>query len=772
MSPSLKIPFRGRRRRRVQLAHEKTPMSLRTRILVRSLLAALVLAVTVLAFPLQVSVAPPTYLEGTVSPEEIIAPFTFEVHKPQSDLDRERARAAESVVPVFTRRELPPDYEDALDRLVQVRREPRRLARVLDSLGVSLSGTERHLLGAADSGSVAIREVGRILDEATRQGLVGSEDAGLLGGYNRIRVSTPRGDEVVSTAEVMDPKRLAEAASDAGGKRLGQPGARVTAHLAAQLAEPNLAYDPAATDADRVAARAAVSPVLTTIQKGERIVDAHERITHENVTVLDALRQSMMDRVSGRGWTAWLTPLLGRVLLVLVVLALFAFFLRAARREVWDDMGRMTVITLVSLLTLGLGGTVARTPGLHPFLVPVPMAAVMVTMLVGEIAALATVAAVAGLVGVVTGWGLPMTLVGSVGGVIAVYSVRNIFQRWEFLRAIVPIAIGMIATLVGTTMVGMGVPGSNLLSEIGWAASNAALSIALAMFLVPLFERIFHLASNVTLLELSDLNRPVFKRMMLEANGTYHHSMVVGSLAEAAAEAVGANPLLARVGGYYHDIGKIAKSGYFGENLRKGMRNPHEKLTPTMSSLILESHVREGLEAAREIGLPDRVAAFIPEHQGTTLMQYFYNKATELDPEVDERDYRYPGPRPQSKETAIVMLADTAEATVRSMDDHSPNKIRAVLARMFEARISDGQLDECGLTMSDLAKVRDAFTHVLTGVYHGRVKYQWQERGGEDALEGEEERVFHPELETGIGTREATGALASASPAAGRADRS
>jgi putative nucleotidyltransferase with HDIG domain len=292
------------------------------------------------------------------------------------------------------------------------------------------------------------------------------------------------------------------------------------------------------------------------------------------------------------------------------------------------------------------------------------------------------------------------------------------------------------------------------------------------MLVLPLFEWGFGLASNLTLLELSDLNRPIFKRMVLEANGTYHHSMVVGLLSEAAAEAIDANPLLARVGAYYHDIGKIAKSGYFGENLKRGSRNPHERLTPTMSSLILESHVREGLEVAREIGLPKSVAAFIPEHQGTTLMQYFYVKALEMDPEVEERDYRYPGPIPQTKETAIVMLADAAEATVRSLDDQSPAKIRAVLSRTVEARIADGQLDDSGLTISDLARVREAFTHVLTGVHHSRVKYQWQKDGGEASLGAEsEERVFRPELETGIGSRESPRELARSSQARSRSTR-
>jgi hypothetical protein len=204
--------------------------------------------------------------------------------------------------------------------------------------------------------------------------------------------------------------------------------------------------------------------------------------------------------------------------------------------------------------------------------------------------------------------------------------------------------------------------------------------------------------------------------------------MVIGTLAEAAATSIGANPLLARVGSYYHDIGKVPKAEYFGENLKPGMKNPHEKLTPTMSCLILESHVREGIELARELKLPRVVRDFIPEHQGTTLMSYFYHKALEMDPGVDERDYRYPGPKPQSKETAIVMLADSVEATSRSLTDPTPSRIKAVVKRIIDQRVADGQLDECNLTHQELARVRDAFIPVLVGLFHGRVQYQWQEK--------------------------------------------
>jgi len=533
------------------------------------------------------------------------------------------------------------------------------------------------------------------------------------------------------------------------------------------LAVPNLVYDHAATESERRAARDAVSPLQATVQKGERVVDSHERITADQIVVLEGLESAIRSRSTGRGVGSWLLAILGRMLVVGAFLVLYSLYLRSWQPVVWNGLRYLVLLTSLVIFTLGLAGLVARTPGFPPLLLPVVFAPVAATLLLGFETGLGLAVGLPPLIGAAAGWGFEFSMVGVTGGILSCYAVRNIFHRMEFLRAILPITLGSCAVFLGLRLLGPASPWRELLLEMGWLTVAASLAIALAMFLLPLLEKMFGLASDIKLLELSDLIRPIFRRMMLEANGTYHHSMIVGSMAEMAAESVHGNPLLARVGGYYHDIGKIAKSQYFGENLREGMRNPHEKLTPHMSSLILESHVREGLELAREIGLPDDVAAFIPEHQGTTLMQYFFKKAQETDPEAEERDYRYPGPRPRTKETGIVMLADAAEATVRSLSDHSPNKIRAVLSRLFETRISDGQLDDCGLTMADLARIRDAFTHVLTGVFHGRVKYQWQKDGGEEALGGGKgTRVFYPELETGIGTRSRPGEFASSSQAA------
>jgi putative nucleotidyltransferase with HDIG domain len=258
---------------------------------------------------------------------------------------------------------------------------------------------------------------------------------------------------------------------------------------------------------------------------------------------------------------------------------------------------------------------------------------------------------------------------------------------------------------------------------IQFAVLNAVLSSLLTIGILPFYESIFSITTDITLLELSDLNHPLLKRLALEAPGTYHHSISVGNLSEAAAKAIHANPLLARVGTYYHDIGKIEIPEYFIEN-QLGVRSKHEALTPSMSSLILAAHVKRGRALGEENDIPDDVLNFIEEHHGTMVMTYFYSKAVEqgLDPaQVDK--FRYPGPKPQVRETGIAMLADAVEAASRTLDNPKPARIHELIQRIINDRFQSGELDECPLTLRDLARIREAFAQVLIGAFHQRVAY-------------------------------------------------
>jgi putative nucleotidyltransferase with HDIG domain len=268
--------------------------------------------------------------------------------------------------------------------------------------------------------------------------------------------------------------------------------------------------------------------------------------------------------------------------------------------------------------------------------------------------------------------------------------------------------------------------------EFGYGILNAVLSPILVMGFLPIFESLFNLTTDITLLELSDMNHPLLRRLAIEAPGTYHHSIVVGNLSEKAAEAIKANSLLARVGAYYHDIGKMEIAEYFVEN-QSGIRNKHEKLTPSMSALIIGSHVKKGVDLAHQFDLPDKVAYFIEEHHGTTLMSFFYAKAKETggESELHEDDFRYPGPRPNSRETAIVMLADSVEAASRTLEDPKPSRIRNMIKRIINDKFQAGELSHSELTMHDLGLIEDSFVNMLIGVFHARIDYPKTEEDDE-----------------------------------------
>ena len=260
---------------------------------------------------------------------------------------------------------------------------------------------------------------------------------------------------------------------------------------------------------------------------------------------------------------------------------------------------------------------------------------------------------------------------------------------------------------------------------------NGVLSGVISLGVLPLFEYILQTVTNISLLELADSNHPVLQRMVLEAPGTYHHSLIVGNLSDTACVAVGANGLLARIGAYYHDIGKLQKPEYFIEN-QDIKNNVHDELTPTMSKLIIMNHIKEGLELAKKYSLSPVLWDFIQQHHGKSLVYYFYRRALEgkeEDQEVSEEGFRYPGPKPSTKETAIVLLADSVEAATRCLKDPSPDKIEQTVRKVINNKFIDGQLDECELTLKDIEKISSVFTKILNGIYHSRVNYSQETRG-------------------------------------------
>jgi putative nucleotidyltransferase with HDIG domain len=315
-------------------------------------------------------------------------------------------------------------------------------------------------------------------------------------------------------------------------------------------------------------------------------------------------------------------------------------------------------------------------------------------------------------------------IVAMIGGLVGVYGASKVDQGWDLARAGLLIGGANVVVILAAGLLAYDSTWLKILWGTFFGLLNGLLSGVLAIGILPYLETLFGITSSIRLLELANPNHPLLKRLLLEAPGTYHHSVLVGNLAEAAAEAVGGHPLLVRVGAYYHDIGKLKRPYFFSEN-QFSLDNPHDKIAPSLSALIITSHTKDGVELGRQHRLPDLVLDIINQHHGTGLVSYFYQKALEKDQydSVQELTYRYEGPKPQSKEAALVLLADTVEAAVRSLQKPTPGRIEGLVRRLIKERLNDGQLEECDLTFKDVNLITESFLRILNGMHHTRIEY-------------------------------------------------
>jgi len=362
---------------------------------------------------------------------------------------------------------------------------------------------------------------------------------------------------------------------------------------------------------------------------------------------------------------------------------------------------------------------------LSSYLYPVAFLAVVVTILFDAVVGILSCIILALLLGIMHRFNFTLTFMTFIVGTVAALSSRKVRHRTQFFQIMLYISIStaLFILLIENIKV---TPQSEILTEMVFGLVNGFVVILLTIGLIPFFEFLFGITTDITLLELSDLNNPLLKRLALEAPGTYQHSIIVGNISEEAAKAVGANSLLTRVGAYFHDIGKLEIPEYFVEN-QISVKSRHDALTPSMSSIILSSHVKKGRILGEMADIPDDVLNFIEEHHGTMVQSYFYDKALKQGESEESIDkFRYPGPKPQTRETGIAMLADAVEAASRTLDKPTPSRIDTLIQRIINDRFQSGELDECPLTLRDLAKIKKAFAKVLMASFHHRVKYPQQ----------------------------------------------
>lgn len=460
------------------------------------------------------------------------------------------------------------------------------------------------------------------------------------------------------------------------------------------------------------------------VRENERIVSKHDPINKLTKLKLDSYKKVRLEKIGVRDY---FLENAGKIITILILLSVYVLFLYYIRSRIYNNNFQLALISLLIILEavfahLSLKINIDQPVELIIFL---PVASILLTIIFDSRLAFYTTVIICYVVSIVRGGDFVISFILFNASVVSIFSVRDIKNRSQIFRSFFYILLGINISILAISFDRMEEI-TIILHKLIYGSINAVMSPVIAYGLLIFFEKVFRVTTDLTLLELGDFNHPLLKELSTKAPGTFHHSIIMGNLSETAAEAIGANRILARVGCYYHDIGKILKPEYFVENQLEH-KNRHEALNPNISVKIIISHVKEGIELARKYKIPEEVINFIPMHHGTTLVSYFYKKAKgyidEDKEDISDYIYRYPGPKPQTKETGIVMLADSIEAATRAIEEPTPAKLEDKIDEIIKKRFIEGELDDCELTMKDLTKIKKSFLKILVGIHHQRIKY-------------------------------------------------
>ena len=501
--------------------------------------------------------------------------------------------------------------------------------------------------------------------------------------------------------------------------------------LIIEFMKPNLLFDYETTNRRQKESLDKVPRSQGVVLENELIVDANMRITDDVLLKLNSLSAAISKSDRASGILKGIQGLFGRIMILSVIISLFFAFLVVYRITIFQDWKMVLLISIVFLIQIALANIVVIQAGWSEYLIPVTMGAMTLTILFDARIGFMATTSLAIFMGIMMGQNIDLVIVSLFTATIAVYNIRELRKRSQLFTTMFALIGASVLVIIGLGLFKEN-SWSIMFRDIQFLALNSILAPILTYGLIGVFEMIFEVTTDLTLIELLDYDNPLLKEAQRETNGTFNHSIVVGNLAEACAKAIGAHSLLCRVGAYYHDIGKMAKSEYFIEN-QYGGKNKHDKITHTMSARIIRAHVNEGLRLAHENGLPKIVSDFIPMHHGTSRVEYFYRMALKdaekTGAKVDESAFRYPGPKPNTKETGILMICEAVEAAVRSIKEPDIFKIEAMIDKIIQQRIEDGQLSECPLTLDELNRIKgtvdgtSGMLPVLRGIYHIRVEY-------------------------------------------------
>ncbi|CAN5551661.1 HDIG domain-containing protein [soil metagenome] len=662
-------------------------------------------------------------LLGTMwNDETVVSDFTFPVTKAESQLAAERDAARKSTPWVFTI-----DFSQEARSVAMM----QSVIRDVDQNAANAAIPREMKDGIASATATSRRALSQMLSsrgmeivrKAYQRGPVNMNASMAPTGVIVVQVD-PKTERLLSTTDVIDTSGIAQAATT-GATTLPDDVRGVAISLIRYVCKPQYLYSEALTERARDGAGYSVPQTIEIVHQGDIIVRKGTKVDQRTIDKLESYRDAQFLRSDSRFSFFVVLGSIGHATVIIAILLLYLYFLR---RTSYESNGQLASLLSLPVVTAGMAwlsvGIATKLP--LEYAVIVPAFAMLISVLYEARTAFICTLVMATTVSGVRGNDYSIGLILLIAGMFGAYTVNNIQKRTQIFTSILAVFGGFTITILSIDLE-RATAGSMILEKLILASVNSVVSPLIAFGVILLMEKIFNVATDLRLEEFDDLNHPLIKQLNERAPGTYQHTLSVARLSEAAARAIDANALLAKVGALYHDVGKLEKSEYFVEN-QIDIDNKHDKLPPKKSAAIIRQHVKDGIDLAREYGLPERIVKFVPMHHGTILIKHFYAKALDesllKDAVIDEADYRYQGPRPDSKEAAIVMLADASEALSRVLEKGQREDLEAAVEKIIVDRYMDGQLSNTDLTMNDLDRIKDSFVRNLLGSTHQRIRYK------------------------------------------------
>lgn len=700
--------------------------------------------------------------------EDLVAPYTFAINKTVDEIEQEEQEIRSTVSPVFN---IDPNIEiavqtriDSLYRNIQPviqsyynwqESKQSMLSSAFDDsirFAQEFSNTEIQLTEAswnvlfdsyysalsnnrAINSFIGVRvkqQLETTIQRLMNEGIINRSKASINQNEMVVRDMVNSTERVTTKARVRDLKEANEYAQFQLNRQFEQNTAQLGMELYNKVILPNLIYNEQDTQTKIQEEIAEISKTKGAIAQGQMIIRRGDIVTQQSANVLESLSETRSLNASNT--EKWLR-FSGGVIAISMISLVFFMYLFLYRRPISSHNGLFFLVFLTMGLISLASAILLRYDISSTYVIPIAIAPIILTIIFDSRVGIIASVTLAALIGLVNGNDFEFTIATICACSMGVFSVRDIKDRSQFFFTTPGVVFITYILVIGAFSLTKLSGWESYFDQVIFIAVNA-LFILFTYPIILLFEKLFGITTDFTLLEMSDTNRPLLKELMNKAPGTFHHSLQVANLSEAGAAAIKANSLLCRVGALYHDIGKMIKPSYFVEN-QGGGTNEHDKLKPQMSAMIIKAHVSEGVKMAEEHGLPKTIINFIESHHGTSVIRYFYEKAKEddnLKEMLNEEQFRYEGPLPSTKETGILLLADGIEAASRAMKNPNYSKLENLVNKMVDDRVAEGQLSKCPLTFRDLSVIKETFINILVGVYHGRIEYP------EDKKEKEEKK--------------------------------